>query len=64
MLQIQNTSLETENARLQQDLNVKIERDVAEELAQDDQMAVANTLTAQVSDLQKELDAKKKNERA
>jgi hypothetical protein len=37
---------------------------VAAELEEDDKMTVANTLTAQVGDLKKELNEKKQNERA
>ena len=40
MLKIINTSLETENTNLQAQLNDKIEREVAEELNQDDKHKV------------------------
>lgn len=62
-LQIINASLEEENARLQDSLNDKIEREVAEELAKDDGIDEKETLNTQVQDLQQQLDAKKKTER-
>ena len=63
MLKIINTSLETENTNLQAQLNDKIEREVAEELNQDDKQKVEKTLNDQVNELKTELEAKKKNER-
>ena len=54
-LQIVNSGLEQENARLQEEINVKIEREVAEELNSDERNVVAQTLSDQVTELKTEL---------
>ena len=63
-LRILNTALETENARLQSELNLKVEREVAAELSKDDKAIVETHLSAQITDLQTQLEEKKRSERA